>query len=96
MPNVLSKASPSDETSSTTARSPASTISANSLWRSGDSGVVFNAGRAAPPTSYRIVPINPVDPPDALKTEEQSSATVVFPFVPVMPTILSRRFHGSP
>ena len=56
-------AEPCEDASTAALRSPASSISRNSRWRSIASGVVNGAGRRAPPTSHSTVPTRPGAPP---------------------------------
>jgi hypothetical protein len=68
-----------------------STIDRRSPLSSTDSGVVWLAGNTSPPTRYSIVPMSPAGWPDASSIDWMMCVTVVFPFVPVTPTIVSAR-----
>ena len=84
------KVEPCEEASSATLRSPASSISRKSRWRSIASGVVCGAGRVTPPTTHSIVPTSPAWRPAASSTDRRRNAVVDFPFVPVTPDHLER------
>ena len=71
-----------DDTSMATAARPASRNSARRRWRSGDSGVV---------RSPASVPITPVATPAWSRTAWTRWVTVVFPLVPVTPTMRRSR-----
>ena len=83
-------ASACEETSIATADAPAAHISASSACRSSASGVVFPSGQGAwsrndPPS----VPITPHAIPEASSMSRTRWVVVVFPLVPVMPTMVS-------
>ena len=60
-----------------------------------DSGVVFADGITSSPIMLSIVPIRPVLIPDSSNIERTIYVEVVFPFVPVIPMVVSS-FAGLP
>ena len=88
-------ASACEETSIAHARSPASSISRKSRWRSMASGVVRTTSRSLPPTTDLTVPSSPQGRPAASRTARTRKALVVLPLVPVIPTTCSSAV-GSP
>ena len=80
---------PCEDTSITQHTHPLLTICANSLCRSLDSGVVCPAFFTSFPLYVHIVPTMPVLYPASFKIPAVRNAVVVFPFVPVIPMILS-------
>ena len=79
MPSTRCWSSPCEDTSMATALVPAARKAASWAWSTGDSGVV-----RAPSN----VPITPVGTPEWARMDRTSWVTVVFPLVPVTPTIL--------
>ncbi len=86
MPSTRCWASPCEDTSMATARIPSARRPASWAWSTGASGVV----RA--PSS---VPITPLGTPAWARTERTSWVTVVFPLVPVTPTMVMARAGWS-
>ena len=82
-------------TSITTLSTAPSRITARMAWRSVASGVVRAPWWATPATRTPTVPISPVVRPAARSPDSTIVATVVLPFVPVIPIICSPR-AGSP
>ena len=73
-----------------TAPTPCASIRASRPWRSGASGVVRGNGSGTPFTRTPVVPITPGRSPAASKIDSIRYVKVVFPFVPVTPTIAMR------
>ena len=95
MPSARCCSSPWDDTSMATPRTPSSRISASSRWRSGASGVVRSIPTGAPSILIPVVPMTPGVHPAAAKIRSIRNVVVVFPFVPVTPTISSSRAGHS-
>ncbi len=84
-----------EETSITQARSPASSIARNVRCRSIASGVVRTTSCSSPPITLVTVPSSPVGRPPSSSSARTRNAVVVFPLVPVIPTVWSEAV-GSP
>ncbi len=94
-PSTRWSTSACEVTSIATWVTPFATISAKSLCRSSDSGVVRAPDFTRSPTRVSIVPISPVVFPAARRIDSSRNAVVVFPLVPVTPRI-RKRCAGEP
>ena len=95
VPSTRPRASAWLETSIATASTPRSRITASSACRSGASGVVRSLLRTSSPIRVSMVPMTPVRRPARRSPASSRYAVVVFPLVPVTPTIVMA-LAGSP
>ncbi len=90
MPSTRCWCSPCDDTSMATASTLRSAIRASKRCRSGASGVVIGSVSGSPSIRTPVVPITPGTWPLRRSTDSSRYVIVVFPLVPVTPTMAIR------